>query len=408
MKVIRFFDCHGRAPGADVSERRAGMHPRGDARPGRLQASSGEQYPFAAPQGHVPRPLLVGALSALVLLLPFAVPVVAQVAVPATAVSGPELPPPLARIYGGDVPRSSDDLHRMDTYQRDLVRRVVRSVVAIQVGPTQGSGVIVTPDGFVLTASHVAVRPGMRALVILADGRRVRGSTRGMNKNIDAGLIKIDTLPGSVGKDAWPFAPMGSDDALRPGMWCLAFGHAGGFQEDRLQAGVRIGRIISVHKRSIETDCKLVGGDSGGPLFDMQGRVIGINSRIGASLNKNVHVPVDTFRATWDRLVKGESWGSLANVLGQPRPVIGVIRVADSDSPKIETVVSDSPAARAGIKPGDIITRFDRQPITTFSQLARLVQQHEPGDKVAVELRRGGATMEVDLVLGVLKPGEGK
>lgn len=360
-----------------------------------------------------PHRVLIGVIVVVALIVPsYAVPsygiVWGQDAATFTQFPAPQdglpIPDSLAHIYAGGAPRSADDLRQMDTYQQELVRRVTPTTVAVQVGPTQGSGVIVTPDGYVLTASHVARRPGMRARIIFYDGVQVLGTTMGMNKNVDAGLIKIDTSPDSVGKDTWPFAAVGSAADLRVGMWCLALGHAGGFQPDRIQPNVRIGRILNVQRRSIETDCKLVGGDSGGPLFDMRGRVIGINSRIGADLDKNIHVPVDTFHSTWARLVQGESWGSLANVLGRARPVIGVIRAADSDSPRIETVVPDSPAEHVGIKPGDLITRFDSRSITTFSQLSQLVQQHEPGDEVWVELERNGTEVKVKLVLGFGAP----
>ncbi len=337
---------------------------------------------------------------------PISVPVAKQAT---EEIAATPMPPRLAKIYAGDVPSSAADLHLMDAYQQKLVKKLTAATVAIQVGPTQGSGVVVTADGYVLTASHVARRPGMRARIILSDGRQVRGTTLGMNKNIDAGLIKIDTSPAAIGKPAWPHAAMGQTASLRRGSWCLTIGHAGGFQPDRMAPTVRLGRILHISKRAIETDCTLVGGDSGGPLFDMQGHVIGINSRIGADLDKNIHVPIDTFRVTWNRLTSGESWGDLANIVGRPKPAagsskaaIGVMRPANSDDPKVETVLPNSPAERAGIQSGDMITRFDGAPVTSFSQLAQLVQQHEPGDEVSMELRRSGRLIKIKLVLGVL------
>src|SRR5205807_4246056 len=106
--------------------------------------------------------------------------------------------------------------------------------------------------------------------------------------------------------------------------WCVVTGHPGGFRPGRSPV-VRVGRILELNLTSprayLRTDCTLVGGDSGGPLFDMHGRVIGIHSRIGGSITANLHVPVDTYRETWDRLVKGERWGG---GIGRPvRPTQG-------------------------------------------------------------------------------------
>src|SRR5205807_1727365 len=94
---------------------------------------------------------------------------------------------------------------------------------------------------------------------------------------------------------------------LKKGQWVITVGHPGGFRPDR-SPPVRLGRVIESTKSLVRTDCTIVGGDSGGPLFDMTGKVVGIHSRIGAPLSANIHVPVDTYRDTWDRLVKGEVW----------------------------------------------------------------------------------------------------
>src|SRR5207249_1980480 len=105
------------------------------------------------------------------------------------------------------------------------------------------------------------------------------------------------------------------------------------------------------------TDCTLVGGDSGGPLFDMQGRLIGIHSRISNSITANIHVPVDTYRDTWDRLAKAEVWG--AGIGGRASADAGYLGVECDDSNpkacKITRVITGSPAEKAGLKVGDIV-----------------------------------------------------
>ncbi len=319
----------------------------------------------------------------------------------ATASSLPQslvLSPHLAAIYTGDVPKSIGDLQQMSAYQQALVSQVTPTTVAVQVGATQGSGVIITPDGYVLTAAHVAHQPGLQARLILSDGRMVRGTILGMNKDMDAGMIKIDATASEQNSGPWPFAPMGSASVLKPGSWCLALGHAGGYQKDRGEPAVRFGRILAIQRKVIETDCTLVGGDSGGPLFDMQGKVIGIHSRIGNSLAKNMHVPVDTFRQTWDRLADGQTWGSLLSIIG--RPIIGVYGPENSDDPRIGGIMPGSPAEYAGLKTGDVITTFAGRQVKSFTQLKQLVDKREPGDEVVIQLKRNGQTIVVKLVMG--------
>ncbi len=138
--------------------------------------------------------------------------------------------------------------------------------------------------------------------------------------------------------------------ALQAGDWCLVTGHPEGFQAGRPPV-VRLGRIISADRNDIHTDCELVGGDSGGPLFDMRGRVIGINSRIGPSTSLNLHVPVSTYRENWDRLLASESFTLHSGAL------LGVQGVSDEEGVKLTQVNPQHPAA-AGLVEGDILTAF--------------------------------------------------
>ena len=115
--------------------------------------------------------------------------------------------------------------------------------------------------------------------------------------------------------------------------------------------------MLVINNTFIETDCILIGGDSGGPLFDMEGRVVGIHSRIGSQLSKNLHVPVNAYRDSWDRLVRGDAWGSLLNLVG--RPVIGVLGDRNTEVPRIAQVLPASPAESAGLKPGDLVSGLE-------------------------------------------------
>ncbi len=306
---------------------------------------------------------------------------------------------PLRQIYLRGVPKSLDDLRQMDAHQQRLVKQISAVTVSLEIGLTQGSGVLVSRDGYVLTAAHVAGAAGRDALVILSDGRRFQATTLGMYYDDDAALVKIDRpLPDSLDDQplTWPFAEMASAADLAPGSWVLALGHPGGFQIDR-QPVARFGRILVKSPSSLTTDCKLVGGDSGGPLFDMAGRVVGVHSRIGNELTKNIHVPVDAYRTNWTRMVRGDTWGNLQNVVG--RAVIGVLCEEKSEQARITGIVPASPAERAGIQPGDLVTRFGEQRVSTFDDLQKYVGQHQPGDEVKLVVVRGEERLELTVVL---------
>jgi len=199
------------------------------------------------------------------------------------------------------APKNVAELKAIQAQIESVVAKVVPCTVGIQIGPAQGSGVIVSDDGLVMTAGHVVGKPGQDVTFLLADGKSAKGKTLGAYKTADAGLMKIT----EAGK--WPCVEKGRSAELKSGAWCVAVGHPLGYRENRPPV-VRIGRVLRAAENVIQTDCPLVSGDSGGPLFDLDGKLIGINSRIGGSTSQNFHVPVDIFHEHWDRLVKGEAW----------------------------------------------------------------------------------------------------
>ncbi len=144
------------------------------------------------------------------------------------------------------------------------------------------------------------------------------------------------------------------------------------------------------------TDCTIMGGDSGGPLFDLDGQVIGISSRCDNRLTVNIHVPVDCYLDAWNRLKSGEDYNSRA-----PNSVfLGVGPDESTRSPKIGEVFGGSGAAEAGIQVGDVILKFDGQPLTRYDDLPPLILKHKPGDVVEVEIQRGEEVVKLKAKLG--------
>ncbi|MFP6604497.1 MAG: trypsin-like peptidase domain-containing protein, partial [Pirellulaceae bacterium] len=300
----------------------------------------------------------------------------------------------LQRILNNEVPRDVDDLKVMQEHIRILAKKSLDVTVAIG-RRTQGSGVIISEDGYVLTAAHVAGRPNRPVDIVLPDGRTVQGYTLGSFKSVDAGLVKIGSPNDDEGsKVKWPFAEMGDSRKAQLGQWCLATGHPGGFQPERKPV-LRVGRLIHKYKDVLTTDCTIISGDSGGPLFDLQGKVIGIHSRIGFELRHNVHVPVHLYQDNWQRLIDAEIWGTTP-----ASPFIGVSGPNEKNRTQVKKVEPGKPADKAGIEVGDIIIKFGDDQVTDFNSLIALVGLRRPGEKVAVTVMRRKKKVVLTLTVG--------
>ncbi|MBY0524848.1 MAG: S1C family serine protease [Gemmataceae bacterium] len=298
-------------------------------------------------------------------------------------------PGQLPAVLDKPAPENVEDLKAIQKQVKVVLEKVMPCTVGVKVGASQGSGVIVSKDGYVLTAGHVSGTPNRDITLVFHDGKTVKAKTLGNNRAIDSGLIKIT----EEGKD-WPFVEMAKSGDLKKGQWCIALGQPGGYRAGRTPP-LRLGRVLDSTEMLVRTDCTLVGGDSGGPLFDMEGRVIGIHSRIGGSINANIHVPVDTFRNTWDRLAKAEVIGGPA----QNTAFLGVGADSEAKNCKIKDVTEGGPAEKAGFKPGDVITKFDGQKIENFNDLSGLIAKKKPNDEVNVEVLRGEETVTLKVKL---------
>lgn len=202
-------------------------------------------------------------------------------------------------MFGKSVPASISDLRAMEQHVKTLTARVSPAVVAVEVGFGSGSGVIISPDGLVLTAGHVCGEANRSVRFTFPDGKTAGGKTIGLDEESDTGLMKI------TGRGPWPCVSTGELERGRVGDWVLALGHPGGFDAKRSLV-VRLGRIIRLRGDAVQTDCTISPGDSGGPLFDMHGRVIGIHSFISGSMVANFHVPIGKFYDSWEQMARGE------------------------------------------------------------------------------------------------------
>ena len=293
-------------------------------------------------------------------------------------------------------PRNLSDLQKLDRLVRSAAEKTLKATVSVRVrqrpgGSALGSGVLVSEDGYVLTAAHVAGSPDQRVFFRFQDGRTARGITLGINQDLDMGMMKI-TDPGP-----WPFLRLARSQDIKAGDWCLATGHPGVFGQDDPAALIRLGRILKTTRKAFLTDCTLVGGDSGGPLVDLSGNVIAVHSRIGADLTTNLHIPVDRYTESWERLVNKQVWGLMV------RPWIGVEQGQAAEGvvgASVRRVRRESPAEQAGLQAGDLVVRFADQRVRSFQELKSLVGDRQPGEKVAIQVQRGSINIESLIEIG--------
>jgi serine protease Do len=292
------------------------------------------------------------------------------------------------------APENLDELKLLQAAVRKVVDKTSACTVGIFIGGGAGSGVIVSEDGLVLTAAHVSGEPGKECTIRLQDGTSVKGKTLGTNTKYDSGMIKITDKGPKDGK--WPYLKLAKSDDLKKDQWLVALGHPGGFKRDR-PVVARLGQVQDTSDSLIRSSCMLVGGDSGGPLFDLDGNVVGIHSRIGYTLASNIHVPADAFKKDWDQLLAGVEIGKPAKPAAA---ILGVTFDSNSDTPRIIEVAEDGPSEAAGLKVGDIIVQFAGKDVTTSDEVRALIRKKKPGDEVEVVVQRGTKTISKTVKLG--------
>ena len=243
-----------------------------------------------------------------------------------------------------------------------------------------------------LTAAHVPNDPGKNMTIILEDGTVTTAKSLGLDKTTDAALARLKDR----GKP-WPFVNLSREVAkAQPGEWCFALGHPGGFDKARGPV-LRVGKIIKQTANSLHSDCVLMGGDSGGPLFNFNGEVIGIHSQIWEGRDQNVHVSMAPFLRSWEAMQKSQvikTWGTGAG------GYLGVATVmSDSIELEVADVIDGSPALKAGIRAGDVILSVNGDDMTDQQQFSATVKARAAGDTLKLKLRSHGKEREVSVQL---------
>ncbi len=247
-----------------------------------------------------------------------------------------------------------------------------------------GSGFIVSADGYVLTNAHV-VADASEVTVKLTDRREFAAKVIGADKRSDVALIKIAAT-------GLPYVHFGDPSLLRPGQWAIAIGSPFGF-ENSVTAGIvsALGRTLPDDSNSsyvpfIQTDAAVNPGNSGGPLFNLDGQVIGINSQIfsrtGGYMGMSFAIPIDVALNVKDQLLKNgkvnrSRIGVAVQDLGQP--LAQSFGLSTPHGALVSAVEPQSPGERAGLKPGDIITSVDGRNIDHSWDLPAVISQLPPG-----------------------------
>lgn len=269
-------------------------------------------------------------------------------------------------------------------------------IVVPEVG-SSGSGVIVDKSGLILTAAHV-VDGAEQVTIIFTTGDVARADVLGLDRMRDQGMLRL------IGDADWPVAEMASTNDVGIGDWVVALGHPGGYDPVRTPP-VRLGRKLSDNASDfITTDCKLIGGDSGGPLFDLEGRLVGIHSSIGRTGAVNNHAGIRGFLDAWDELEAGKRSGRYGELsLGHPDGAfLGITfdpRRRRDGGVLVTEVMHGGPSHLGGLRPGDLLVTLEDFPIRIATDLALALGRHRPGEVITVEVIRDGREIELPVKL---------
>ena len=266
----------------------------------------------------------------------------------------------------------------------------------------EGSGFIVDPSGIILTNAHV-VRDAKEVMVKLTDRREFRAKVLGSDAATDVAVLKIDA-------NNLPVVPLGNDKTLEVGQWVLAIGSPFGFMNS-VTAGVVSAKGRSLPDEGyvpfIQTDVAVNPGNSGGPLFNTQGQVVGINSQIysrtGGYEGLSFAIPIDLAVHIRDQILahgKVEHAKLGVTVQDVNQALADSFKLDKPEGALVSSVEKGSAADRAGLESGDVITRIDGHPIVEAGDLSASIGLAEPGRKVTLQVWRDGRSRDVVATLG--------
>ena len=267
-----------------------------------------------------------------------------------------------------------------------------------------GSGFILTADGYVMTNAHV-VEDASEVLVTLTDKREFKAKIIGADKRTDVAVVKIEAA-------GLPAVKVGDISKLRVGEWVMAIGSPFGL-ENTVTAG-----IVSAKQRDtgdylpfIQTDVAINPGNSGGPLINMRGEVVGINSQIysrsGGFMGISFSIPIDeAIRVSEQLRTSGRvSRGRIGVQIDQvTKDVAEAIGLGKAQGALVRGVEAGSPGEKAGVEPGDVITKFDGKSIEKPSDLPRLVGNTKPGTKSTLTVFRRGSSRDLSVTIAEIEP----
>ena len=264
-----------------------------------------------------------------------------------------------------------------------------------------GSGFIISADGYVLTNAHV-VEKADEVTVKTTDKREFTAKVIGSDRRTDIALLKIDAKN-------LPVANLGDPNTMKVGSWVIAIGSPYGF-ENSVTAG-----IVSAKGRAlpgdnfvsfIQTDVAVNPGNSGGPLFNLNGEVVGVNSQIysrtGGYMGLSFAIPIDVAMDIVSQL-KGNGKVSRGRLGIQIQEVTAELAASfglkDAKGALVAAIEKGSPAEKGGMQPGDVILKFEGKPVSSSSDLPRMVGATKPGSKTKLEIWRNRASKEISITL---------
>lgn len=301
-----------------------------------------------------------------------------------------------ARSRRGDMPLPQEDDPLFDFFRRFMPQQP-RNYQA----QSLGSGFIISSDGTILTNAHV-VADADEVTVRLTDKREFKAKVLGSDKRTDVAVIKINA-------DKLPIVTLGQPAQLRVGEWVVAIGSPFGF-DNSVTAGIVSAKGRSLPEENyvpfIQTDVPINPGNSGGPLFNMRGEVVGINSQIysrsGGYMGISFAIPIDVAMNVAKQLQQnGKVSRGRIGVQIQPlsQELAQSFGLKSTDGALVSMVEPNSPAAKAGMQPGDVILKFNGQTVKNSNELPLIVANVHPGSKVPVQIWRRGQSLALNVTV---------